>query len=160
MRLQPGGHLAWYNLPITTDEDLVTTLADMPYETLQAGIKFKHPEHGEQIILDLRHGPVGPAIRFHNSDIYSGQMPKMSDDEEGDIFQVMARNTYPYGADQWEYIGPVSQEEIAAHGWQWFQVLCPHCGFAHRLLAPTVPSGQRPCRACGMVFDRPVQPAL
>ena len=138
----------------------MTTLADMPYETLQAGIKFKHPEHGEQIILDLRHGPVGPAIRFHNSDIYSGQMPKMSDDEEGDIFQMMARNTYPYGAEQWEYIGPVSQEEIAAHGWQWFQVLCPHCGFAHRLLAPTVPSGQRPCRACGMVFDRPAHPAL
>jgi len=138
----------------------VTTLADMPYETLQAGIKFKHPEHGEQIILDLRHGPVGPAIRFHNSDIYSGQMPKMSDDEEGDIFQVMARNTWPYGAEQWEYIGPVSQDEIAAHGWQWFQVLCPHCGFAHRLLAPTDPSGQRPCRACGMVFDRPAHPAL
>ena len=138
----------------------MTTLADMPFEALHAGIKFKHPEHGEQIIVDLGHGPVGPAIRFHNSDIYSGQMPKMSDDEEGDIFQAMARNTFPYGAEQWEYMGPVSQEEIAAHSWQWFQVLCPHCGFAHRLLAPTIPSGQRRCRACGMVFDRPAQLAL
>ena len=138
----------------------MTTLVDMPFETLQAGMKFKHPEHGEQVILDFGHGPVGPAIQFHNSKVYGGQMPKMSDDEEGDIFQAMAHSTFPYGAEQWEYVGPVSQEEIAAHGWQWFQVACPHCGFTHRLLTSVAPSGQRRCRACGMVFDRPAQPAM
>lgn len=136
----------------------MTTLADMSFEALQAGMKFKHPEHGEQIILDLGHGPVGPAIRFHNSDMYSGQMPKMNDEEEGDIFQAMARSTYPYEAEHWEYLGQASAEEVVAHGWQWLQVSCPHCGFAHHLLAPQVSSGQRRCRACGMVFDRPTQP--
>ena len=136
----------------------MATLADMSFEALQAGMKFKHPEHGEQIILDLGHGPLGPAIQFHNSQMYSGQMPKMSDEEEGDIFEAMARSTYPYGAEQWEYLGPISLEEIATHGWQWFQVACPHCGFAHRLLAAQALSGQRRCRACGMVFDRPTQP--
>ena len=136
----------------------MATLADMPFETLQAGMRFKHPEHGEQIILDLGHGPLGPAIQFHNSDLYSGQMPKMSNEEEGDIFEAMARITYPYGAEQWEYLGVVSAEEIASHGWQWFQVGCPHCGFGHRLLAARAFSGQRRCRACGMVFDRPTQP--
>jgi hypothetical protein len=143
----------------------MATLADMPFETLQAGMKFKHPEHGAQIILDLGHGPLGPAIRFHDSDIYSGQMPKMivdphqgDDEEEGDIFVAMARSTYPYGAEQWEYLGMVSAEELAQRNWQWFQVGCPHCGFAHRLLASSVSSGQRRCRACGMVFDRPTQP--
>jgi predicted RNA-binding Zn-ribbon protein involved in translation (DUF1610 family) len=145
----------------------MTTLADMPFETLQAGMKFKHPEHGEQIILDLGHGPLGPAIRFHNSEMYSGQMPKMivdprqgGDEEEGDIFEAMARSTYPYGAENWEYGGSVSPEEIAEHSWQWFQVACPHCGFAHRLLAAQALSGKRRCRACGMVFDRPTQPAM
>jgi predicted RNA-binding Zn-ribbon protein involved in translation (DUF1610 family) len=145
----------------------MTTLADMPFETLQAGMKFKHPERGEQIILDLGHGPLGPAIQFHNSEMYSGQMPKMivdprqgGDEEEGDIFEAMARSTYPYGAENWEYGGSVSPEEIAAHGWQWFQVACPHCGFARRLLAAQALSGKRRCRACGMVFDRPTQPAM
>ena len=143
----------------------MTTLADMPFETLQAGMKFRHPEHGEQIILDLGHGLVGPAIWFHNSEMYSGQMPKLSldpgqegDEEEGDIFQAIARSTYPYGAEQWEYLGQASAQVLAAHGWQWLQVGCPHCGFVHRLLAARALSGQRRCRACGMVFDRPTQP--
>ena len=142
----------------------MTTLADMPFEILQPGMKFRHPEHGEQIILDFGHGLVGPAIWFHNSEIYNGQMPKMSLDpgqegeEEGDIFQAIARSTYPHGAEQWEFLGQANSQELAAHGWQWLQVSCPHCGFVHRLLAAKITSGQRRCRACGMVFDRPTQP--
>ena len=139
----------------------MTTLADARFDNLQAGMKFKHPEHGEQIILDLGQGPLGPAIQFHNSEMYSGEMPKMGEEEgEGNIFQAIARRTYPYGAEDWEYLGMVGPEEVVAHGWQWFQVACPHCGFVHRLLASGPSYGQRQCRACGMGFDRPTEPVF
>jgi len=137
----------------------MATLAEMPLETLQAGMKFRHPQYGEQIILDFGYGLFGPAIFFHNCEVYSGQMPAMAEsEEEGDIFQAAARNTYPYGAADWEYLGTVSLEEITVHGWQWFQVACPHCGFVHRLLAAAPSSAQRRCRACGMIFQRTTQP--
>jgi hypothetical protein len=128
-------------------------------------MKFRHPEHGEQIILDLAHGLVGPAIGS-NSEMYSDQMPKMTRTfargrrRRRRHLSSDARSTYPYGAEQWEYLGLASAQELAAHGWQWFQVGCPHCGFVHRMLAAQAPSGQRRCRACGMVFDRPTHLSL
>ncbi len=137
----------------------MTTLADMPFEELRAGMKFRHPEHGEQIILDLGRGPLGPEIAFHDSEIYSGRMPRMGEEEgEVDIYQLIARATYPHGAADWEYLGLASPDELAAHGWQWFHVDCPHCGFVHRLLAPAAAARQRRCQACGMVFERSTRP--
>jgi len=137
----------------------MTTLADMPFDDLQAGMKFKHPEHGEQIVLDLGQGPLGPAIRFHDSEVYNGEMPRLGEEEgEETIFEFIARRTYSHGAEDWEYLGMVAPEEVAAHGWQWLQTACPHCGFVHRLLASGSSSGARQCRACGMVFYRPLEP--
>lgn len=138
----------------------MTTLAEMPFKALRAGMRFRHPEHGEQVILDLGQGTFGPAIWFHDSDMYSGQLPQMDLDEEGDIFQAIAQSTFPYGAEDWEYLGMVNPEQVAEYGWQWFQAACPHCGFAHRLLAKTTPPNQRRCLACGMVFVRPAEPVL
>jgi hypothetical protein len=131
----------------------------MRFEKLQPGMKFKHPEHGEQIIVDIGRGQLGPVIRFHNSQVYDGQMPQLREgEEEISIFQKIAHNTYPHGAEKWEYLGTVVQEEIAARGWQWFQMECPHCGYAHRLLFADPPAGARQCRSCGMSFSRPAQP--
>jgi len=137
----------------------MTTLADMAFETLEAGMKFRHAEHGEQVILDLGRGQLGPVIRFHSCPVYNGQIPQAGAEQgEISIFQLIAQNTFPYGAKQWEYLGMVEPEEIGACGWQWFQVDCPHCAFVHRFLAPARPEGARQCRACGMVFIRPAQP--
>ncbi len=137
----------------------MTTLAEMSFESLQPGMKFRHPEHGEQVVLDLGRGQLGPAIRFHNTEIYNGELPKLGEEESDiDIFQVIAGKTYPYGAKDWEYLGAASPEEVAARGWQWVQVACPHCGFIHRLLTSAPSSEQRRCRDCGMVFSRPTEP--
>lgn len=139
----------------------MSTLVEMSFHSLQAGMKFKHAKHGEQIIMDLGQGLFGPAIHFHNSDMYSGQMPTIGEEEgDVDIFQAIAQSTYPYGAEEWKYIGTASPEEVAAHGWQWWQVACPHCGFVHHILASAPPSEQRRCRDCGMVFNRPADPLL
>ncbi len=138
----------------------MSTLAEMPFKTLRAGMKFRHPQHGEQVILDLGQGMFGPAIWFHDSDVYSGQMPQVDPDEQGDIFQAVAQSTFPYGAEAWEYLGMISPQQAAAHGWQWFQATCPHCGFVHRVLATAAPSNRRHCLSCGMVFVRPAEPIL
>lgn len=138
----------------------MTTLADLQFDELQAGMKFKHPEHGEQVVLDLGRGQLGRAIHFHNSDVYSGQMPELGARESEDtIFEAIASKIYPHGAEDWEYLGMVTPEEVAVHGWQWLQTTCPHCGFVHRLLASGPPPGGRQCRGCGMVFYRPAEPA-
>jgi len=138
----------------------MVTLADMGFDGLQAGMKFRHSVHGEQIVLDLYRNQLGPVVRLHDSHIYGGQLPQMTEQEQGlSMFQLMAKSTFPHGAQDWEYLGTVGQEEIAAHGWHWFEVTCPQCGFAHRLLAVEAPSEQRRCRACGMKFDRDAQPA-
>ena len=137
----------------------MTTLADIQFDDLQVGTKFKHPEHGEQIVLELGRGQLGPAICFHNTRVYNGEMPKLGEEEvKGNIFEVIARRTYPNGADEWEYLGMVAPEEVTAHGWQWLQTTCPHCGFVQRLLASRPSSGSRQCRACGLVFYRPTEP--
>jgi len=138
----------------------MTTLADMPFEDLLPGMKFRHPDHGEQIVLDLGRGQLGPAIKFDNCPIYSGELPQLDDEEqEGSIFEVMAQHSFPYGAENWEYLGVIEPERVATCGWQWFEVQCPHCGHLHRQLSAGQPSGQRQCRECGMVFSRPAQPA-
>lgn len=136
----------------------MTTLEEMQFEGLKAGMKFRHPEHGEQVILDLGRGQLGPIIRFHNCTMYDGQMPQLGEEEgEISVFQLIAQNTYPHGADQWEYEGEASPEKVAACGWRWFEVGCPHCGFCHQSLAPEPAAEPRQCRACGMVFSSPAQ---
>ncbi len=136
----------------------MTTLADISFDALQAGMKFKHPQHGEQIILELGRGQLGLVIRFHDSPMYDGALPRMGEEEyETDIFQLIAQKTYPYGARDWEYVGMVSAEETAAHDWQWFRVACPHCGTMHRLLATSPAARSRCCIGCGMVFYRPLE---
>ena len=134
------------------------TLADMQFEELRPGMKFQHPDHGEQIVLDLGWGQLGRTIKFHNCHMYSGEIPQLEEDaDEVSIFEVIAQNTFPYGAENWEYLGMATREEIVACGLEWFQVECPHCGYQHRLLCKDQPSGQRQCRQCGMVFSRPAQ---
>jgi hypothetical protein len=105
-------------------------LADMEHKSLQVGMKFRHPVHGEQIIIDLSIGQFGPIIRFHNCKIY------------------------PFGADEWEYLGIASKNEIEGHDWGWWQVVCPHCGFVHYLLSSAPNQSLRNCRECGMTFNR------
>jgi hypothetical protein len=147
----------------------MTTLSDIGFEHLQAGIKFRHAVHGEQIVLDLSRGLLGPAIRFHNCTVYDGEMPRPDElgdsgargresEDGGSIFEAIAAKTYPSGAEQWEYLGTLSADDVAAHGWFWFHVDCPHCGLVHRLLAVTSSTEPRRCRACGMAFTRPTQP--
>lgn len=136
----------------------MSTLADIQFEELRAGMKFRHPEHGEQVILDLGRGQLGPTIRFHDCSMYDGQIPQLGEEEgETSVFQLIAQHTFPHGAEQWECLGEVSPEEIAARGWRWFGVGCPHCGFSHRFLAPDPIAEPRQCRACGMVFSRPAE---
>lgn len=136
----------------------MATLAEMPFEELRAGMRFRHPEHGHQVILDLDRGQLGPIIRFHNCSMYGGHMPQPADGEgETSLFQLIAHSTFPHGAEQWQYMGESSPEDVAIHGWQWFEVACPHCGFNHRFLAPEPAAKHRRCRACGMLFDRPAQ---
>lgn len=138
----------------------MTTLADMPFVDLLPGMRFRHPDHGEQVMLDLGRGQLGPAIRFHNCRIYCGELPDLGEEEhEVSVFEVIAQSTFPYGAENWEYLGMIEPAEVTMCGWQWFEVQCPHCGHLHRLLSDAQPSGQRPCRECGMVFSRPAQPA-
>jgi hypothetical protein len=130
-------------------------LADMEYKSLQAGMKFRHSEYGEQIIIDLSIGQFGPIIRFHHCKTYSGELPNFGEEEgELDIFQTMASQIYPFGADQWEYLGIASASEIEDHGWEWWQVVCPHCGFVHHLLSSAPNESRRNCRECGMTFNR------
>jgi hypothetical protein len=86
-------------------------------------------------------------------------MPETTDEEE-DIFQLLAKSTFPCGAEQWEYVGMVTPEQMASHDWQWFEVACPHCGSLHHLIAGKAFYGQRQCLVCGMVYSRPLQPSL
>jgi hypothetical protein len=138
----------------------MTTLAEMRFEDLQAGMQFGHALHGEQIILDLSRGLLGPAIHFHNSTVYDGEMPPPGEAEGGtSIFEAIAAKTFPYGAEGWEYRGTLAADELAAQGWHWYHVGCPHCGFVHRLLAVAPSETARRCCACGMAFVRLAQPA-
>jgi len=138
----------------------MVTLADTPFEELRAGMTFEHAHYGEQIILRLGRGQLGPAIHFHNTDWYSGAMPQLGEQEgEGPIFERIASRTYPRGAEEWEYLGMVSAEEVKAYGWQWFRVACPHCGSVIYTLASSTPSGGQHCRGCGMVVQRAPEPA-
>jgi hypothetical protein len=131
-------------------------LSDIDFGKLQVGMKFHHIDEGEQIIIDLDRGQFGPIIRFHNSNTYSGEMPKFGEEEgEIDIFQALACRIFPYGAEHWEYLGMASEDEIEKHGWLWWQVPCPHCGFIHRLLLSEPKQSIRICRQCGMTFDHP-----
>jgi len=134
----------------------MTNLAEIPFKNLQAGMIFRHREYGEQIILDLGRGNFGPVIKFHNCDIFSGKLPEFAG-EEIDIFETLSKITYPSGAEDWEYLGMVTAEQISNHGWQWFEVACPHCNAIHRLIASKPPSNQRQCLACGMVHSRPLE---
>jgi predicted RNA-binding Zn-ribbon protein involved in translation (DUF1610 family) len=135
----------------------VTKLSEMPFKSLQAGMKFCHPQYGEQIIMDLDRNSYGPVIKFHGCDVYSGKLPEISDEEE-DIFQILAKTTFPCGAEDWEYQAMATPEQITAHGWQWFEIRCPHCGSVHRFLAQKSSSTQRQCLVCGMTHNRPSQP--
>lgn len=136
----------------------MSTLADMQFEELQAGMKFHHPEYGEQVILDLDRGQLGPTIQFHNCSMYDGQTPQLGEEEgETSIFQLIAQNTFPHEAEKWKYVGAVGPEEVATCGWRWWDVTCPHCGFSHRFLASEPPATPRTCRACGMVYNRPAE---
>jgi hypothetical protein len=136
----------------------VTKLSEMPFKSIQVGMKFYHSSYGEQVVLDLDRNSFGPLIRFHNCDIYSGKLPVISSEDE-DIFQLLAKTTFPCGADQWEYVGILSDEAMASNGWRWFEVACPHCGAVHRLLAQQALAGQRQCLVCGMLHARPLQSA-
>ena len=127
----------------------MTTLADMQFDDLQAGMKFKHSEHGEQIILDLGRNRLGSVIQFHNSPVYNGLPPQLAEEGGLNIFQAIAQNTFPYGAEKWEYLGMVEPEEVAAYGWRWLDIPCAHCGFVHRLLASAEPPEHKRCRKCG-----------
>ena len=61
---------------------------------------------GTRVILDLSRGQLGPIIRFHNCSIYDGQIPQIDEaDQELSVFQLIAQNTFPHGAEQWEYQG-------------------------------------------------------
>ena len=132
----------------------MTKLSEMPFKSIQAGMKFSHPQYGEQIILDLDRNNFGPVIKFHNCDIYSGKLLEIT--EEEDIFQFLAKTTFPCGAEEWEYMGMITSETIASHGWHWFEVACPHCGSIHRLIALKPSPGQRQCLVCGMIHSRPL----
>ena len=77
----------------------MTTLAEMQFEELWAGMKFRHPQHGEQVILDLGRGQLGPIIRFHDCSMYNGQIPQLETEGEISVFQLLAENTFPYGAE-------------------------------------------------------------
>jgi len=132
----------------------MTTLAEMSFKDLQAGMMFRHQEHGVQIILDLGRNNFGPIIKFHDCEIFSGKLPEIKEDEV-DIFETLAKTTYPSGADNWEYQGIVNVEQVSNHGWLWFEVACPHCSAIHRLIASEAPTIQRQCLVCGMVYTRP-----
>ncbi len=133
----------------------MTNLAEIPFKNLQAGMIFRHLEYGEQIILDLDRSNFGPVIKFNNCDIFSGKLPETGD-EEIDIFETLAKTTYPSGAEDWEYLNMVTSGQMSDHGWQWFEVACPHCNAIHRLIASEPTSNQRQCLACGMVHGRPL----
>ena len=128
----------------------MSTLADMEFKQLQAGMKFRHPLHGEQVILDLGRNRLGPVIQFHNSPVYGGKPDQLaSEDEELNIFEAIAQNTFPAGAEDWEYLGLVEVDEIESNGWDWLAIPCPHCGFIHKRLTTDEPLEHKRCRECG-----------
>jgi len=137
----------------------LTKLSEIPFRSIKAGMQFNHSQYGEQIVLDLDRNNFGPLIKFHNCDVFSGKMPEITDEEE-DIFQLLAKSTFPSGADQWEYMGNVTPEQMASHDWQWFEVTCPHCGSLHHLIASKASPRQRQCLVCGMIHSRPLQLSL
>jgi len=122
----------------------------MTFESLQAGMVFKHLEHGEQVILDLGRNKLGPVIEFHNSSVYNGKPPQLeADDGDLNIFQAIAQNTFPYGTEGWEYRGMIDDDVVAERCWQWHEEPCPHCGYVHRLLIPDKRPEHKRCRKCG-----------
>jgi len=126
------------------------TLADMTFEDLQAGMMFSHRKHGEQVILDLGRNKLGPVIEFHNCSIYNGKPPLLDEeDEEQNIFQAIAQNTFPYGAEGWEFLGLIEDDDVAVREWRWLDEPCPHCGYVHRLLIPDTRPEHKRCRKCG-----------
>ncbi len=128
----------------------MTTLADMTFESLQAGMVFKHSKHGKQVILDLGRNKLGPVIEFHNSSAYNGKPPQLDEDHgELNIFQAIAQNTFPQRAEEWEYLGMIDAAEVVERGWQWREESCPHCRYVHRLLIPDKRPEHKRCRNCG-----------
>jgi hypothetical protein len=145
---------------LAADASKTITLADLDYYDLRAGMKFKHPHYGEQVILSLGRGELGRAVHFHNTDCYNGAMPQLGEIEgEETVFERIASKTYPNGAVDWEYLGMITPAEIESRGWQWFRVECPHCASTQYLLASSIPSGGQYCRGCGMVVQRPPEPS-
>jgi hypothetical protein len=141
----------------------MTTLAEIPFEQLKAGMRFLHPVHGEQIILELSRGALALSIHFHDCDVYSGRMPDPgTGEEDGDgvsLFEELASTTYPAGAGDWVFTGKLTADEALQHGWRGYFVDCPHCDYRHVLLAEEPPTGGRACLGCGMVFIRPASSA-
>jgi len=136
------------------------TLAKIDFNDLNAGMKFLHPQLGMQVILDLGRGQFGPTIKFHNCQVFNGEIPQFDlGDEENNLFTLISQSTYPSGSENWEYLGLASQSDLDEHGWFYFQVNCPHCGYEHRFLAFAPMTEIRNCRKCGMVFCSPAKRA-
>ena len=131
-------------------------MADFPFEKLQAGMRFHHPKYGNQVILDLGRGRLGPIIVFNDCDLYSGHLPisvsDTGDDEEDDLFHRLARTTYPTGVSEWEYLDILTDKEIANYGWFWYMVACPHCAFIHKFLVVQSPNKSLPERTCRVLM--------
>lgn len=127
----------------------MTRLADMQFDDLQTGMKFSHAEHGEQIIVNLGRNRLGPVIQFHDCSVYDGRPPDLGEDENANIFEAIAQNTFPRGTESWDYAGMIKPDEVASHDWQWLEVPCAHCGYVHRQLAPGEPLEHLRCRKCG-----------
>ncbi len=136
----------------------MTKLSEMPFKSLRAGMKFFHPRYGEQVILDLDRNSFGPVIKFHNCDIFSGKMPEIISEEE-DIYQLLAKRTFPCGAEEWEYMGMITSETLPSMGWRWFEVTCPHCGSIHNCISSASKTNPRQCLVCGMVHSHLLRPS-
>jgi hypothetical protein len=132
----------------------MTTLGEIPFDQLKPGMKFRHPEHDVQIILDLGLNKMGRMIWFHNCEIYNGQLPKLSTEDEGDIYEAIAHKTYPFGAEEWVFIGTIGEDELRDHQWRRLRVKCPHCSHMHEFIAKAPSYDRRRCIACGLEFDR------
>ena len=129
----------WVIRPDSQTRNLsMLSLADFAFEQLKAGMRFSHARYGDQVILDLGRSSLGPTVQFDSCPVYNGEMPSVpagQPAEEGeDIFHLLSRHTYPAGAEEWKYLGSMTDREVLERGWQWHTVSCPHCGSLHRHL--------------------------
>jgi hypothetical protein len=134
----------------------MATLADFAFDRLKAGMRFSHPQHGEQVILDLGRSALGPTIQFDNCPVYNGEMPALSlgesTEDAEDIFHLLSKTTYPAGAEAWRYLGELTDLEVVDRGWRWYAMACPHCGSTHRYLGAGPRPRTRACLSCGMSY--------